>query len=295
MTGTRSKSQALVDQVVASFDGATDQRLKELLQSLTRHVHAFVTEVKLSYEEWEQAIDFLTRTGQKCDEVRQEFILLSDVLGVSMQVETLNDVDLPDTTDSTVLGPFHMVDSPKRQLGENVSPDSSGPTCVVHGTVRDQDGRPVPHAQVDVWQADAQGFYDVQRPDLQPQGNGRGLFTTDDSGRFYFESVVPAHYPIPTDGPVGELLAATGRHAYRPAHIHFIVTAPRHRELTTHIFVAGSEYLDSDAVFAVKDTLVRDFFPRAAGTVNPCRVEGEYLEAQIDITLHHEGEEEAER
>ncbi|WP_406021631.1 hydroxyquinol 1,2-dioxygenase [Nocardioides sp. NBC_00850] len=293
MTTTTTSSETLVDTVVASFEQTTDPRLKEILQSLTRHAHSFVTEVGLTFEEWESAIDFLTRTGQKCDAVRQEFILLSDVLGLSMQVETLNDVELPDATDSTVLGPFHMVDSPVRELGANISPASTGQKCVIHGTIRDEQGRPVPHARVDVWQADAQGFYDVQQPDLQPQGNGRGLFTADDQGRFYFESIVPAHYPIPTDGPVGELLAATGRHAYRPAHIHFIVTAPAHRELTTHIFVNGTDYLDSDAVFAVKSSLVRDFVPRTAGVANPCGVEGDFVEAQIDITLHRDDEEAA--
>jgi hydroxyquinol 1,2-dioxygenase len=293
MTTEMMGPAALAQEVVASFEETADPRLKEILHSLTRHLHGFVGEVGLTFEEWETAIDFLTRTGHKCDDVRQEFILLSDVLGVSMLVETLNGIETPDATDSTVLGPFHMVDSPTRVLGANISPSSVGRTCVVHGTVRDEQGQAVPHAVVDVWQADAHGFYDVQQPDTKPQGDGRGLFTADEHGRFYFQSIVPAHYPIPTDGPVGELLSATGRHAYRPAHIHFIVTAPGFRELITHIFVNDSEYLDSDAVFAVKQSLIRDFVPRAAGTANPCGVEEPFVEAQVDISLHKEGGDES--
>ncbi|MEE3850937.1 dioxygenase [Gordonia sp. LSe1-13] len=282
------RPDSLAQAVVDSFADTENPRLKHVLESLTRHLHDFVVDVNLSLEEWETAIDFLTRTGQKCDDVRQEFILLSDVLGVSMLVETLNDIETPEATDSTVLGPFHMIDSPRRALGENISPDSSGQKCVVHGTIRDEQGVPVPSAVIDVWQADAEGFYDVQQPESQQQGNGRGLFTADENGRFHFQSVVPSHYPIPTDGPVGELLAATGRHAYRPAHIHFIVGAPGFRELTTHIFVEHSRYLGSDAVFAVKSSLVRDFTPRPAGTDNPCGLVEPFVEAQIDITLHDE-------
>ncbi|MDF3310619.1 dioxygenase [Rhodococcus sp. T2V] len=289
MTRDTQRLDALAQEVHASFEDTPNARLQEILRGLTRHLHDFVAEVDLSFEEWEAAIDFLTRTGQKCDDVRQEFILLSDVLGVSMLVETLNDIETPDATDSTVLGPFHMVDSPVRELGENISPVSDGQLCVVHGTVRDEQGQPVAHAVVDVWQADTHGFYDVQQPDKQPQGNGRGLLTADEDGKFYFTSVVPAYYPIPTDGPVGELLHATNRHPYRPAHIHFIVAAPGFRELTTHIFIGGSDYLDSDAVFAVKDSLVREFVAREGGTANPCGVTGAFVEAQIDITLHKEG------
>ncbi|OZC74006.1 6-chlorohydroxyquinol-1,2-dioxygenase [Rhodococcus sp. 06-462-5] len=285
---TDKTTDALTGLVHDSFGGTADPRLKHILERLTHHLHAFVNDVDLSYDEWEKAIDFLTRTGQKCDDVRQEFILLSDVLGVSMLVETLNDVETPDATDSTVLGPFHMIDSPARALGENISPQSDGQSCVVHGAILDAHGHPVPGAVVDVWQADAHGFYDVQQPGVQLRGNGRGLFTADDDGRFRFTSVVPSHYPIPTDGPVGELLAATSRHAYRPAHIHFIVTAPGYRELTTHIFVNNSQYLDSDAVFAVKDSLVRDFVPRPAGSDNPCGVTEDFVEAEIDIILHKE-------
>jgi protocatechuate 3,4-dioxygenase beta subunit len=192
------------------------------------------------------------------NDVRQEFILLSDVLGISMLVETINHRTGGTSTESTVLGPFHMVESPPRQLGENIALDGKGTPCLVSGRVSGPDGEPLAGASVDVWQTNEDGFYDVQQPGIQPAGNLRGLFTADDEGRFWFRSVVPRFYPIPDDGPVGQLLAATGRHPNRPAHLHFIVAAPGYRPVTTHVFVADSPYLDSDAVFGVKESLVRD-------------------------------------
>jgi hydroxyquinol 1,2-dioxygenase len=245
--------------VVASFEGAADPRLREVLGSLVRHLHGFVREVEPTFEEWERAIGFLTATGQKCDDTRQEFILLSDVLGVTMLVDAINHRTATEATDSTVLGPFHMVASPRRELGDTIDLVATGEPCVVTGRVLSLDGSPLPGALVDVWQADDHGFYDVQQPGTQPQGNGRGLFACDEDGRFWFRTVTPSPYPIPTDGPVGRLLTATGRHPYRPAHIHFIVAADGHLPVTTHIFVAGSPYLDSDAVFAVKQRLITDF------------------------------------
>jgi len=244
--------------VAESFAGTPDARLKQLMTSLVRHLHAFVKDVELTEEEWGFAIDFLTRTGHMSDDVRQEFILLSDVLGVSMLVETINHRTGGTSTESTVLGPFHMVESPPRQLGDNIALDGKGTPCLVSGQVTGPDGEPLAGALVDVWQTNEDGFYDVQQPDIQPAGNLRGLFTADDDGRYWFRSVVPRYYPIPDDGPVGQLLAATGRHPNRPAHLHFIVTAPGYRPVTTHVFVADSPYLDSDAVFGVKDSLVRD-------------------------------------
>ena len=245
--------------VAASFVDTPDPRLNRLLTALTRHLHAFVKEVELTEEEWGDAVDFLTRTGQKCDDVRQEFVLLSDVLGVSMLVETINHRTGGTSTESTVLGPFHMVESPPRELGENIALDGKGEPCLVTGRVTGPDGEPLAGALVDVWQANADGFYDVQQPDIQPECNLRGLFTADDDGRFWFRTIVPRYYPIPDDGPVGELLTATSRHPYRPAHVHFIATAPGHRPVTTHLFVDDSPYLDSDAVFGVKESLVRQF------------------------------------
>jgi catechol 1,2-dioxygenase len=245
------------DVVAASFENTPDERLKQVLTSLVHHLHAFVKDVELTEEEWGFAIDFLTRTGQMSNDVRQEFILLSDVLGVSMLVETINHRTGGTSTESTVLGPFHMVESPKRELGDDIALDGKGTPCLVSGQVTGPDGEPLAGASVDVWQTNEDGFYDVQQPGIQPPGNLRGLFTADDQGRFWFRSVVPRYYPIPDDGPVGQLLGATGRHPYRPAHLHFIVAARGYRSVTTHVFVADSPYLDSDAVFGVKESLVR--------------------------------------
>jgi catechol 1,2-dioxygenase len=272
--------------VAAGFAGTADPRLRRVLTSLVRHLHAFVKDVELTEEEWGVAIDFLTRTGQMCSDVRQEFILLSDVLGVSMLVESINHRTGGTSTESTVLGPFHMVESPPRQLGENIALDGKGIPCLVSGRVSGPDGEPLAGAVVDVWQTNEDGFYDVQQPGIQPAGNLRGLFSADEEGRYWFRSVVPRFYPIPDDGPVGQLLAATGRHPYRPAHLHFIAAAPGYRPVTTHVFVADSPYLDSDAVFGVKESLIRDV-PEVddparaaeAGLANPFRT------LTFDVTL----------
>ena len=244
--------------VAASFADTPDPRLREVMTSLVRHLHDFVKDVELTEEEWGFAVDFLTRTGHMSDDVRQEFILLSDVLGVSMLVETINHRTGGRSTESTVLGPFHMVESPPRDLGDDIALDGKGVPCLVSGQVTGPDGETLAGASVDVWQANEDGFYDVQQPGIQPERNLRGLFTTDGEGRFWFRSIVPKYYPIPDDGPVGQLLAATGRHPNRPAHLHFIVATPGYRPVTTHVFVDDSPYLDSDAVFGVKESLVRD-------------------------------------
>ncbi len=278
MSGELFSEERSADVVAASFAGTPDPRLRRVMTSLVRHLHAFVKDVELTEEEWGAAIGFLTRTGHTSDDVRQEFILLSDVLGVSMLVETVNHRTGGTSTESTVLGPFHMVESPPRELGDDIALDGKGTPCLVSGRVTGPDGEPLAGATVDVWQTNEDGFYDVQQPGIQPAGNLRGLFTTDDEGRYRFRSVVPRYYPIPDDGPVGQLLAATGRHPYRPAHLHYIVAADGHRPVTTHVFVADSPYLDSDAVFGVKETLVRevpevDDPARAAeaGLANPFR------------------------
>ncbi|BCL24112.1 intradiol ring-cleavage dioxygenase [Streptomyces tuirus] len=283
---TDATRAGVTEQVLASLRGTADPRLRELLTGLVRNLHDFARETRLTQEEWERAIAFLTATGQKCTDTRQEFILLSDVLGLSMLLETLNDDHVAGATESTVLGPFHMTESPVRALGDDIDLVGGGEKCVVSGRVRSADGTPLPGAVVDVWQADDKGFYDVQQPGVQPAGNGRGLFTADADGRFWFRTCVPAAYPIPTDGPVGGLLRATGRHPYRPAHIHFIAAAEGHTPVTTHIFVAGGDYLDSDAVFAVKRSLVQDFaetddpsLAREFGVENPFR------HARFDLVL----------
>ena len=276
----------VTDEAVASLEGTADPRLRELLTGLIRHLHAFARETGLTQAEWERAIGFLTETGKMCTDTRQEFILLSDVLGLSMLVETINGDRAAGSTESTVLGPFHMTESPVRELGANIDLVGGGEPCVVSGRIVSGDGTPLPGAVLDVWQADGNGFYDVQQPDVQPPGNGRGLFTADAEGRFWFRTCVPSPYPIPTDGPVGELLKATARHPYRPAHIHFIASAEGHAPVTTHIFVAGSDYLESDAVFAVKQSLVEDFTP----TDNPSLarefgIENPFRHARFDLVL----------
>jgi catechol 1,2-dioxygenase len=246
-----------VEIVAASFAATPDPRLKQIMTSLVAHLHGFVKDVEPTEQEWQRAVDFLTGVGHRCDDTRQEFVLLSDVLGVSMLVDAINHRTPAGATDSTVLGPFHMVESPQRELGADISLDHNGESCVFAGQVRSSDGTPLPGARVDVWQANGAGYYDVQQPSVQPERNLRGLFVTDEQGRFRLRTVVPRYYPIPDDGPVGRLLAATGRHPNRPAHIHVIAEAAGHVPLTTHVFVDGSPYLDSDTVFGVKQSLIR--------------------------------------
>ncbi|WP_020417350.1 intradiol ring-cleavage dioxygenase [Amycolatopsis sp. ATCC 39116] len=277
MTGFSEETSAEV--VAESFADTPDPRVKQVLTSLVEHLHAFVKDVELTDAEWQQAIDFLTATGHMCDDTRQEFVLLSDVLGVSMLVDAINNRKSAAATDTTVLGPFHMVDSPPRELGANISLDGNGEPCVFAGQVRSADGTPLPGARVDVWQANGAGYYDVQQPGVQPDRNLRGLFVTDDDGRFWLRTVVPRYYPIPDDGPVGRLLTATKRHPNRPAHIHVIADAPGHAPLTTHVFVEGSPYLDSDTVFGVKESLIRPVTDvddpdraRRYGVANPFRL-----------------------
>lgn len=272
------------DAVVDSYRGTPDPRLRAIFESLTRHLHAFVRETRPSIAEWESAIRFLTEVGQTCDDTRQEFILLSDVLGVSMLVETVNSSE--GATESTVLGPFHGVESPVRALGDSIDLLDGEKQCVVTGRVVNTDGDPIPDAAVDVWQCSEDGFYDVEQPGVQPPGNGRGLFRTDSDGRFRFRTVVPSHYPIPTDGPVGRLLAAAARDTFRPAHIHFIASADGYESVTTHCFVRDSPYLDTDAVFAVKESLIRDFdMSTDAAEAERLGVRTPFSRVEFDISL----------
>jgi protocatechuate 3,4-dioxygenase beta subunit len=226
---------------------------------VVRHLHAVVREVEPTPEEWMSAIRFLTETGQICDDRRQEYILLSDTLGVSMLVDAINHRSSGDTTESTVLGPFHVAGAALLKHGADICKDGRGEPTVVRGRVLDPDGGPIAGAVLDVWQTNGDGFYEVQQPGEQPEMNLRGRFETDADGRFWFRTVKPVSYPIPTDGPVGQLLRNLGRHPYRPAHIHFIVSAPGFESVTTHLFVEGDPYLDSDAVFGVKASLIVPF------------------------------------
>ncbi len=244
--------------VLDRMSDTKDARLKQIMTSVVTHLHAVVREVEPTMDEWMAAIRFLTETGQKCDDKRQEFILLSDTLGVSMLVDAINNRKPSGATESTVLGPFHVAGAPKKKMGDTISMDGKGDPAYISGRVVDQAGRPIAGAQLDVWQTSSDGAYDVQDP-TQPEMNLRGLLTTGADGRFFFRTVKPKHYSIPTDGPVGKMLMALGRHPMRPAHIHFIIGAPGFEPVTTHMFVAGDQYLDSDAVFGVKDSLVVDF------------------------------------
>jgi len=235
-----------------------DPRLKEIMSALVRHMHDFAREVKLTEAEWAAGIEFLTATGQKCSDKRQEFILLSDTLGLSMLTVALNHAKSAQATEATVFGPFHVQGAPKLPLGGDISGGAKGEPLFVDATVRGRDGEPVADAEVDVWEADAEGFYDVQRAGLDhPQG--RAVFRTDVEGRLWFRGVMPVAYPIPTDGPVGVMLRATKRHPWRPAHVHFMIKAPGYETLITHVFRDGDEYLDSDAVFGVRNSLIGDF------------------------------------
>jgi hydroxyquinol 1,2-dioxygenase len=250
-----------VETVNARMSPDSDARLAEVMASLVKHLHAFVKDVTLTEAEWETAIAFLTRTGQMCSDTRQEFILLSDVLGVSMLVDAVNNRKPAGSTPSTVFGPFHVEGVPEREMGASISLDGVGEPCLFEGRVVDLDGNPIAGALVDVWSDNADGFYDVQQPGIQPQHNNRGVFRTGADGRYWFQGIKPVSYPIPDDGPVGAMLGHLGRHPYRPAHMHFLVTAPGYARLITHTFVAGDIYLDSDAVFGVKAPLIVEFQP----------------------------------
>ena len=245
--------------VTGRIADTTDPRFKEIMTVLIHHLHAAVKEIEPTQEEWFQAIQFLTETGHMCDDWRQEFILLSDVLGVSMLVDAINNRKPSGASESTVLGPFHVANAPELELGSNICLDQKGEPMLVKGRVLDTDGAPIANAKVDVWQANDEGFYDVQQKGHQPDFNLRGVFRTDDQGRYWFNAVRPKFYPIPDDGPVGKMLARMGRHPFRPAHLHYIIEADGFETLTTHTFDPDDPYIHSDAVFGVKESLIAQY------------------------------------
>jgi hydroxyquinol 1,2-dioxygenase len=236
-----------------------DKRLAQVMATIVKHMHAAVKEIEPTHDEWLAAIKFLTDTGHMCTDWRQEFILLSDTLGVSMLVDAINNRKPNGATENTILGPFYIPDAPQYPAGGNISLDGKGEPLVVRGKVTDAQGRPIAGAKIDVWQANDDGFYDVQQKGVQPDMNLRGLFTADAKGEYWFRSAKPRYYPIPDDGPVGKLLAKLGRHPNRAAHLHMIVTAPGFEPVVTHIFTPDCPYLDEDAVFGVKESLIADF------------------------------------
>ncbi len=271
--------------VLAAYDDCPDPRLREVMRALVRHLHGLIAEVELTFEEWQAAIATLTATGHITDERRQEWILWSDSMGVSMLVDALGHRQLPPATESTVMGPFYVPGSPARAYGDKIDEMPAGDAAWIHGTVRSLDGAPLAGAELDVWQNGDNELYAVQDPEA-PEDHLRGRFATREDGSYGFVAVRPTPYPIPYDGPVGRMLAATGRHPWRPAHIHMIVRAPGHQPVTTHLFDRSSAYIDSDAVFAVKPSLLRDFVPRSADDPErPPGIEGDWFSLESDFVL----------
>jgi catechol 1,2-dioxygenase len=287
-SGPRTTPADITALAVASFAGCSDARLRQLLQSLTAHLHAFATEVNLTSDEWQAAIRILAETGRLTDDRRQEFVLWSDTLGLSMLVDALTTVS-DQATESTVLGPFYVPGAPVRGYGEAISEEPAGEPAWVHGAVTGVDGAPIADAELDVWQNGDNRLYAVQDPEA-PEEHLRGRFWTRSDGTYAFLAVRPVPYTVPDDGPVGRMLAAAGRHPWRPAHIHLIVRAEGYVPVTTHIFDRESPYLDSDAVFAVKPSLLRDFVSRSADDPErPPGVDGEWFSVRNDIVLASAG------
>jgi len=281
------REEELVQRVLDSFEGTPNPRLKQLVQSLTRHLHAFLREVRLTEEEWNSAIRFLTEAGHITGETRQEFVLLSDVFGASMQMISMNNPANGNATEATVLGPFFVEDAPEIRMGEDMSFGAPGEPLWVTGSVVDVFGQPVAGARVEVWEADEDGFYDAQYGDDRVAG--RAHFIVPEDGEFRFWGLTPTPYPIPHDGPVGKLLEAVGRSPMRASHLHFMVEAPGYRTLITHIFVKGDELLTSDAVFGVQESLIKDFTQHAAGTPAPdgrqLPADATWSDVRFDIVL----------
>ena len=280
-----ANEENLTEAVLAKLEGARDPRFKEIMTSLIRHLHGFIRETELTEKEWLTAIQFLTATGKKCDDKRQEYILLSDTLGVSMLVDAINHRKPGGATETTVLGPFYIGGAKDMPIWADIAGSAPGEPAYVSGRVLDVNGKPIAGAVLDVWQTDGEGFYDVQRPGGNEQ-YARGRFATGADGRYGFRTVKPVSYPVPTDGPVGKMLLGMGRHPYRPAHVHVIATAPGYDRVATHLFVEGDEYLDSDAVFGVKHSLVVDFKDHSAGsTPDGKKSAAPFCTAEFDFKL----------
>ena len=272
--------------VVSRNANAKSARLAQVMAALIPHLHAAIKEIEPTQAEWFDAIMFLTRTGQISNEWRQEWILLSDTMGVSMLVDAINNRKPSGASESTVLGPFHLPDAPELPLGADICLDQKGDPMLVKGRILALDGTPIPHAKLDVWQANDEGFYDVQQKGIQPDFNLRGVFRTNAAGEYWFKGVKPKFYPIPADGPVGQLMDLLGRHPFRPAHLHYIISADGFDTLTTHIFDPDDPYIHSDAVFGVKQSLMARFEP----VTDPARqaaagYAGAYYEVAHDFVL----------
>jgi hydroxyquinol 1,2-dioxygenase len=284
-----AREESLVNEVVRSFTGGSD-RDREVMGSLVRHLHSFVRDVRLTEAEWTQGIEFLTRVGRITTGTRQEFVLLSDVLGVSMQTIAVNNEAYGAATEATVFGPFFVADAPQIQIGGDIAGGAAGEPCWVEGTVTDTEGNPLEGARIEVWEADEDGFYDVQYADGRTAA--RAHLFTDADGRYAFWGLTPTPYPIPHDGPVGAMLEHFGRSPVRASHLHFMVSATGKHTLVTHIFVEGCAHLDNDSVFGVKESLIKDFAAQQPGTPTP---DGRHLgdlswtRARFDVVLPPEG------
>ncbi|MGR3502541.1 intradiol ring-cleavage dioxygenase [Pseudaestuariivita sp.] len=274
------------DVVVSQIAATTEPRLAQVIEAITRHLHAAVKEIEPTQEEWLAAIMFLTRTGQMSDDWRQEFILLSDIFGVSMLVDAINNRKPSGASESTVLGPFHVPDAPELPMGANICLDGKGHPMLIKGRILNTEGQPIDGAKIDVWQTNDDGFYDVQQKGIQPDFNLRGVFRTGADGSYTFWGAKPRFYPIPDDGPVGKLLGSLGRHPYRPAHLHYILEAEGYETLVTHIFDPDDEYIRSDAVFGVKESLLAKFdLIDDPARIAAERAEGPFYEVIHDFVL----------
>lgn len=279
------REQFVTDIALKSFEDSPDDRLREIMQSLTRHLHEFAREVRLTEDEWNAGIRFLTDAGHIATDVRQEFVLLSDTLGVSMQTIAINNEAYEDATEATVFGPFFVEDAPEIEQGGDMSFGAKGQPCWVEGTVRGTDGEPLPGARIEVWECDEDGFYDVQYDDGRTAT--RAHLFADENGEYRFWGLTPVPYPIPYDGPVGKMLEAVGRSPMRASHLHFMVSSPGKHTLVTHIFVDGDEYLERDTVFGVKPSLIKDFVQQPAGTPTPDgrELDRDWARVRFDIVL----------
>lgn len=284
----RSVTKDNITEVFTSYFGAdTDPRVREVLGALAQHLHDFAREVNLTHDEWRLGIDFLTRAGEITTPERQEFVLLSDVMGLSSLVDMLHST--PEATSSSVLGPFHVSNPPPLEIGGDMKRDYEGEVVLVEGTVCDTDGNPIPGAQIDIWQTAPNGMYSSQDPD-QDIHSFHGLMTADEDGRYAFTTVRPVEYTVPADGPVGDILNAAGRHPWRPSHLHYIVSAPGFRSLVTEVFPEDDPYLDQDTVFGVRDDLVMKYVPQPAGSFPDGfalsgKVDGPYARVEFDLVL----------
>jgi protocatechuate 3,4-dioxygenase beta subunit len=289
VTSRQTTEDDITNAVIKSVQGTPDARLREIMTSLITHLHAFAKDVQLTEQEWFEGIKFLTATGQKCDDIRQEFILLSDTLGLSMVVDLISHRKQPGATESTVFGPFHREGAPQMANGADMgTADVNGTPLVISGRVLDTAGKPIAGAKLDVWQSNSEGFYDSQLP-TRDTLQMRGLYTTDRDGRYVVLTKRPVKYPIPTDGPVGRMLGATKRHPIRPAHVHFVVAANGYEPVTTHIFDHDDPQLkEGDTVFGVKESLIVKFAQHAAGdtaAMKGAKVSGPFLTADFDFVL----------